>query len=78
MLQEARDEVETRRRDSGAPNGASKKHKKKEDSSRKPVRPDLLGAGRKEKSMVELHDTDLEDNAAQISPTRSALSSPRR
>ncbi|KAJ5850802.1 hypothetical protein N7455_010658 [Penicillium solitum] len=70
MLQDARDEVEQRRRESTAPNGASKRQKTKTDSSRKPPRPDLLGAGRKEKSFVELHDTDWEDNAGQISPTQ--------
>ncbi|CAG8044093.1 unnamed protein product [Penicillium salamii] len=70
MLQDARDEVETRRRDSTVPNGSSKRQKTKTDSSRKPPRPDLLGAGRKEKSFVELHETDWEDNAGQISPTQ--------
>ncbi|OQE21433.1 hypothetical protein PENFLA_c014G07897 [Penicillium flavigenum] len=71
MLQDARDEVEQRRRDSTAPNGTSKRQKTKTDSSRKAPRPDLLGAGRKEKSFVELHDTDWEDNAGQISPTQT-------
>ncbi|KAJ5104816.1 hypothetical protein NUU61_002163, partial [Penicillium alfredii] len=70
MLQDARDEVEQRRRENNAPNGSSKRQKNKQDSARKPVRPDLLGAGRKEKSFVELHDTDWEDNAGQVSPTR--------
>ncbi|KAJ5836546.1 Pleckstrin homology domain Mcp5-type [Penicillium robsamsonii] len=71
MLQDARDEVEQRRRESTAPNGSSKRQKTKTDASRKPPRPDLLGAGRKEKSFVELHDTDWEDNAGQISPTQT-------
>ncbi|KAJ5272598.1 hypothetical protein N7478_007723 [Penicillium angulare] len=72
MLQEARDEVEQRRRETAAPNGtASKRLKKKEDSFRKPARPDLLGAGRK--SQVELQDTDWEDNAGQVSPSRSTM-----
>lgn len=78
MLQEARDEVEQRRRESAAPNGSTKRLKKKEDSFRKPARPDLLGAGRKEKSFVELHDTDWEDNAGQLSPTRSAVPQPAK
>ncbi|KAJ5089180.1 hypothetical protein N7532_007864 [Penicillium argentinense] len=73
MLQEARDEVEQRRRESAVPNGSKKNLKKKDDSFRKPARPDLLGAGRKETSMVEFHDTDWEDNASQISPTRPAV-----
>ena len=72
MLQEARDEVEQKRRETAAPN-SSKRLKSKQDSFRKPLRPDLLGAGRKEKSFVELHDTDWEDNAGQISPTRAAM-----
>ncbi|KAJ5673110.1 hypothetical protein N7507_002237 [Penicillium longicatenatum] len=82
MLQEARDEVEQRRRETAAPNGGpNKRLKKKEDSFRKPARPDLLGAGRKEKSHVELHelhDTDWEDNASQISPTRFTMGAPVR
>ncbi|KAJ5221982.1 uncharacterized protein N7469_010869 [Penicillium citrinum] len=78
MLQDARDEVEQRRRESAAPNGTKKSLKKKDDSFRKPARPDLLGAGRKETSMVELHDTDWDDEAGQISPSRSvAMNSSR-
>ncbi|KAJ5575992.1 Pleckstrin homology domain Mcp5-type [Penicillium sp. DV-2018c] len=78
MLQDARDEVEQRRRESAVPNGSSKRQKAKTDSSRKAPRPDLLGAGRKEKSFVELHDTDWEDNAGQISPTRTLKAVPTR
>ncbi|EPS34696.1 hypothetical protein PDE_09660 [Penicillium oxalicum 114-2] len=72
MLQEARDEVEQRRRETNASNASVKRLKTKEASLRKPARPDLLGAGRKEKASVELefHDTDWEDNAVQGSPTR--------
>ncbi|KAF9250498.1 hypothetical protein CBS147333_2823 [Penicillium roqueforti] len=71
MLQEARDEVEQRRRESTTVNATSKRQKTKTEPSRKPPRPDLLGAGRKEKSVVELNDTDWEDNAGQISPTET-------
>ncbi|KAL4913854.1 hypothetical protein BDW62DRAFT_156275 [Aspergillus aurantiobrunneus] len=72
MLQDARDEVEQRRRDSTAANGtSSKRQKTKADTSRKPARPDLLGAGRK-KAEVEIHDSDWEDNAADISPSHKA------
>lgn len=75
MLQEARDEVEQRRRENNAPNASTKRLKTKDNSFRKPARPDLLGAGRKEKSSVELEiqDTDWEDNAGQGSPTRSVM-----
>lgn len=78
MLQEARDEVEQKRRETAAPNGSSKRLKSKQDSFRKPPRPDLLGAGRKEQSMVELQDADWEDNAGQTSPTRSAMATAAR
>ncbi|KAJ5664982.1 uncharacterized protein N7477_007430 [Penicillium maclennaniae] len=72
MLQETRDEVEQKRREAVAPS-SSKRPKTKQDSVRKPLRPDLLGAGRKEKAFVELHDTDWEDNAGQMSPTRPVV-----
>ncbi|KAJ5177120.1 Anucleate primary sterigmata protein A [Penicillium canariense] len=80
MLQDTRDELEQRRRETIPPNGSTKRLKTKENSFRKPARPDLLGAGRKEKSMVELeiHDTDWEDNAGQGSPTRSIMASSAR
>ncbi|KAL4778536.1 hypothetical protein BJX76DRAFT_132593 [Aspergillus varians] len=69
MLQEARDDVEQRRRDSIAANGPSNKRQKtKPDTTRKPARPDLLGAGRK-KAEVEIHGSDWEDSAADISPS---------
>ncbi|KAL4900197.1 anucleate primary sterigmata protein A [Aspergillus multicolor] len=68
MLQEARDEVEQRRRDSVAANGPTNKRQKTKADTRKPARPDLLGAGRK-KAEVEIHDSDWESNAGDISPT---------
>jgi hypothetical protein len=78
MLQEARDEVEQRRRENNAPKESTKRLKTKDNSFRKPARPDLLGAGRKEKSSVEMeiHDTDWEDNAGHGSPTRSIMAAP--
>jgi hypothetical protein len=76
MLQDARDEIEQRRRDSNAPGGTNKRQKTKADATRKPARPDLLGAGRK-KAEVEIHDSDWEDNAADISPTQKAFRSSR-
>ncbi|KAL4863268.1 hypothetical protein BDV12DRAFT_30510 [Aspergillus spectabilis] len=71
MLQEARDEIDQRRRDSTAANGAAKRQKTKPDASRKAARPDLLGAGRK-KAEVEIQDSDWEDNAGDISPSHKA------
>ncbi|KAI9371356.1 hypothetical protein BJX61DRAFT_534841 [Aspergillus egyptiacus] len=77
MLQEARDEVEQRRREAagtGAP--SNKRQKTKAEPSRKPARPDLLGAGRK-KAEVEIHDLDWEDNATDNSPTHKPSFNPR-
>ncbi|KAL4981178.1 anucleate primary sterigmata protein A [Aspergillus desertorum] len=76
MLQEARDEVEQRRRDSVAANGSTNKRQKTKAETRKPARPDLLGAGRK-KAEVEVHDSDWESNAGDISPTHKASINPR-
>lgn len=70
MLQDARDEVEQRRREaSGTAATSNKRLKTKTDSFKKPPRPDLLGAGRSKRTEVELDETDWEDNAA--SPTRA-------
>ncbi|OJJ41525.1 hypothetical protein ASPWEDRAFT_48082 [Aspergillus wentii DTO 134E9] len=79
MLQDARDEVETRRREANGPGGlGSKRQKTKAEPARKAPRPDLLGAGRK-KTEVEVHDTDWEDNTVDGSPSsRSTMAkSPR-
>ncbi|KAF9894085.1 hypothetical protein FE257_009058 [Aspergillus nanangensis] len=74
MLQDARDEVEQRRRESAGPAGPSNKRQKmKSDSVRKSARPDLLGAGRKGRTEVEVNDTDWEDNAAEGSPSRKPV-----
>ncbi|KKK17866.1 hypothetical protein AOCH_006529 [Aspergillus ochraceoroseus] len=77
VLQEARDEIEQRRREAAAPAGPSNKRlKTKSDSMRKLARPDLLGAGRK-KAEVEIHDSDWEDNAADASPPHQVSLPPR-
>ncbi|RMZ79018.1 hypothetical protein DV737_g3657, partial [Chaetothyriales sp. CBS 132003] len=56
MLQDARDELE-RSRDS--PANATKRQRTKD--SRKPARPDLLGAGHRSRTEVEFDDDDWED-----------------
>ncbi|PYI14480.1 anucleate primary sterigmata protein A [Aspergillus violaceofuscus CBS 115571] len=72
MLQEARDELETKRRESTAPTGPlSKRQKTKPDPARKAARPDLLGAGRK-RAEIEIHESDWEDNATDASPSHKA------
>jgi predicted nucleic acid-binding Zn-ribbon protein len=73
MLQEARDEVEQKRREAVAPAGpANKRQKTKPDAARKPARPNLLGAGRKGTTEIEV-ETDWEDNATETtSPSHKA------
>ncbi|OJJ48246.1 hypothetical protein ASPZODRAFT_130204 [Penicilliopsis zonata CBS 506.65] len=77
MLQEARDDIETRRREStGAAQSTNKRQKTKPDPFKKPPRPDLLGAGRRGRTteieeINEFHDTDWEDNLGDISPTNT-------
>ncbi|KAI9036501.1 putative nuclear migration protein (ApsA) [Aspergillus affinis] len=72
MLQEARDEVEQRRREGAGPAGPSNKRQKtKADAQRKP-RPDLLGAGRRGTTEIEVHESDWEDNGADSSPSHKA------
>ena len=78
MLQDARDEVEQRRREtSGTAGASSKRQKTKTDSFKRPPRPDLLGAGRNRRTEVELHEADWEDNSWDASPTRPGTAKPR-
>lgn len=76
MLQEARDEIEQKRREAIAPSGPSNKRQKtKPDNSRKAARPNLLGAGRRGTTEIEdVHetDTDWEDHATDTSPSHKA------
>ncbi|PWY72922.1 putative nuclear migration protein [Aspergillus heteromorphus CBS 117.55] len=76
MLQDARDEIEQRRREAAAPtNPSNKRQKTKTEPARKAPRPDLLGAGRK-KAEIEIHDSvhdsDWEDNATDGTPPHKA------
>ena len=78
MLQEARDEVEQRRREGTTAGGSSSKRQKtKPEPARKAPRPDLLGAGRKGRTEVEeVQDTDWEDNSIHSSPPHKTPSKP--
>ncbi|KAK5092981.1 hypothetical protein LTR70_000552 [Exophiala xenobiotica] len=57
MLQEARDELESRREGGSA----AKRQKTKPDIFKKPARPDMLGGTRRPRTHVELTDDDWED-----------------
>lgn len=73
MLQDARDELEMRRRDGGAggANSASKKRKSnaQQDVFKKPLRPDRLGALRNSTDEI-LIDDDWEDHDGAATPSR--------
>ncbi|WEW56408.1 hypothetical protein PRK78_001851 [Emydomyces testavorans] len=72
MLQEARDELEQRRVESARPASAhTKRQKPKGDVFKKPPRPEMLGAGRKGITQIEIAEPDWEDEAVEPSPTRA-------
>ena len=76
MLQEARDELEQRRRDSHqGPGSAAKRQKTKADSFKKPaLRSDLLGPGRKGRTEITIDEPDWEDHTSDTSPARPGRS----
>ncbi|KAN0067058.1 hypothetical protein V8E54_014844 [Elaphomyces granulatus] len=76
MLQEARDELEQRRREPHqGPGSAVKRQKTKADSFKKPaLRPDLLGPGRKGRTEITLDELDWEDHTSDTSPARPGRS----
>lgn len=88
MLQEARDELETRRREAAVPAASHHHHPKRQkikpETFKKPiVRPDLLGPARRGRTTeVALDEPDWEDHTSEASPTRTIRSakgsSPRR
>jgi hypothetical protein len=61
MLQDARDELEQRRGD-GPLGSGNKRQKTKSDTSKKQIRPDMLGGSRRARTDVELEDEDWEDH----------------
>ena len=80
MLQDARDEVEQRRREANTTGGPSNKRQKTKPDTRKAPRPDLLGAGRKGTTQIEAvedteeHDTEWEDKSIHSSPSHKSPS----
>lgn len=71
MLQEARDELETRRRETNPPGSGTKRQKVKADTFKKPLpRSDLLGPSRRGRTEI-LDESDWEDHTSEASPTRT-------
>lgn len=80
MLQDARDEVEQKRREAATTGGPSNKRQKtKPENLRKAPRPDLLGAGRKGKTEIEeVQESDWEDKSTSPSPPHKTPPGPGR
>ncbi|EEP79401.1 predicted protein [Uncinocarpus reesii 1704] len=78
MLQEARDEIEQRRTEPVRPiSSHTKRQKAKAEAFKKPPRPEMLGAGRKGITEIEIAEPDWEDENGEPSPTRSVPRSNR-
>ncbi|KAL8692816.1 MAG: hypothetical protein Q9218_002231 [Villophora microphyllina] len=66
MLQEARDELDVRR--SEGPNQKRLKQQPRQDLARKPVRPNMLGAGRNSRTDIAVDEPGWEDRGLDDSP----------
>lgn len=72
MLQDARDELDTRRRESGGvANVAKKRRSEPTEKVRKPLRPDHLGASRNSTTEIIEDDDDWEAHEGQHTPSKS-------
>jgi hypothetical protein len=72
MLQEARDELEVRKRDPGGTNHESKKSRfKPQYELNKKARPTMLGAGRESKVNIMADDAEWEEQNGERSPFRN-------
>ncbi|TAQ88477.1 hypothetical protein B7494_g3180 [Chlorociboria aeruginascens] len=72
MLQDARDELETRRADGGLGSSNGKRTRKVESKEfKKPLKPGQLGGLRTSRSEVFLDDTNWEEHDSQQSPSHS-------
>lgn len=72
MLQDARDELETRRNDGGMGSGAKRSRKVDSKEFKKPLRPGQLGGLRSSRNEVFIEDTNWEEDNGEPSPTHSA------
>jgi Meiotic cell cortex C-terminal pleckstrin homology len=72
MLQDARDELEQRRAESGSLNSGSRRQRTKPEIFKKPARPEMLGGSRRARTDIEVDEHDWEDNVADGSPSHAA------
>ncbi|RDL40837.1 Uncharacterized protein BP5553_00816 [Venustampulla echinocandica] len=79
MLQDARDELETRRNDGGLGSANGKRNRKVDSREfKKPLKPGQLGGLRNSRSEVFVDDPDWEEDNGNISPSRSAAANAAR
>ncbi|KAK2875150.1 hypothetical protein FQN49_001734 [Arthroderma sp. PD_2] len=72
MLQEARDDLEARKTEALAQGSAQKRQRTKPEVFKKPPRPDMLGAGRRGITEIEIDEPDWEDEEVmEASPTKA-------
>lgn len=72
MLQDARDELEQRRSESGGVGSGSKRQKTKPEVFKRPARPDMLGGNRRARTDIELDEQGWEDHVGDGSPSHAA------
>ena len=72
MLQDSRDELESRRNDNGMGSGIKKSRKVDSKEFKKPLKPGQLGGLRNSKSEVFIDDTNWEEDSGERSPSHSA------
>jgi Meiotic cell cortex C-terminal pleckstrin homology len=74
LLQETRDEIESKRKSSDT--SAKKKNSKQAEISKKQVRPDRLGAARNSKDEIVIEDPEWEDHDIIDTPSKTGRSIP--
>ncbi|KAG0645067.1 Anucleate primary sterigmata A [Hyphodiscus hymeniophilus] len=72
MLQDSRDELETRRNDTSMGSGTKRNRKMDSKEFKKPLKPGQLGGLRTSRSEVFIDDTNWEEDSAERSPTHAA------
>lgn len=76
LLQDARDELESRRGQGGLDSGKKRKSTKEQDIFKKPTQPSKLGGARNSKEDIILDDPDWEDHDGAETPSRRRAAAP--
>lgn len=76
LLQDARDELESRRGQGGVDSGRKRKSTKEQDLIKKPAQPSKLGGARNSREDIILDDPDWEDHDGADTPSRRRAAAP--